>query len=185
VTRIVGGRWSGRRLTAPPGDATRPTSEKVRAAVANALAATGALEGASVLDLYAGSGALGLELASRGAASVVFVERARAAQAAIRANIAALLSGATMTLFGGDAASFAVAAGERFDVVVADPPYAEPAGALAAVLAALRDHERIAAGADIVIERAARGGDFVWPDAFEAVRTRRYGDTVICYGRAV
>lgn len=184
MTRIVGGRWSGRRLTAPSGAATRPTSEKVRAAVANALSASGGLDGASVLDLYAGTGALGLELASRGAARVVFVEHARAAQAAIRANIAAL-SATDMTVFPGDAASFAATAGERFDVIVADPPYAEPAEALAEVLRLLRDSGRIAAGADIVIERPARDGEFTWPDPSWAARSRRYGDTLICYGHAV
>jgi 16S rRNA (guanine966-N2)-methyltransferase len=184
VTRIVGGRWSGRRLTAPPGDATRPTSEKVRAAVANALSAAGAIDGASVLDLYAGTGALGLELASRGAARVVFVERARPAQAAIRANIAAL-SATDMTLFPGEAASYAASPGEAFDLVVADPPYAEPAAALAAVLTQLNESGRLHPGADIVIETAARDGDFPWPEGFAHTRTRRYGDTLVCYGHAL
>ncbi|HEY4991434.1 MAG TPA: RsmD family RNA methyltransferase, partial [Nakamurella sp.] len=90
MTRIVGGRWRGRRLATPAGGTTRPTSEKVRAALANSLTATGGLVGAAVLDLYAGSGALGLELVSRGAASAVFVERDRAALLALRANVAAL-----------------------------------------------------------------------------------------------
>ncbi len=75
MTRIVGGLWGGRRLVTPAGDTTRPTSEKVRAALASSLTAAGGLEGARVLDLYAGSGALGLELVSRGASSAVFVER--------------------------------------------------------------------------------------------------------------
>lgn len=184
MTRIVGGRWSGRRLTAPRGDATRPTSEKVRAAVANALSAAGAVDGATVLDLYAGTGALGLELASRGAARVVLVERARAAQAAIRANIAAL-SATDVTLFPGEAASFAASPGEAFDLVVADPPYAEPAEAVADVLRRLRSGGRLRPGADVVIERPAQAGDFAWPEEFAAVRTRRYGDTVVCYGHAL
>jgi 16S rRNA (guanine966-N2)-methyltransferase len=184
VTRIVGGRWSGRRLTAPTGDATRPTSEKVRAAVANALSAAGAIDGATVLDLYAGTGALGLELASRGAARVVFVERARAAQAAIRTNIAAL-SAPDMTLFPGDAASFAASPGEAFDLVVADPPYAEPAEALAEVLRRLHAGGRLRPGADVVIERSVRDGEFTWPEGLKQLRTRRYGDTLVCYGHAV
>jgi len=184
VTRIVGGRWSGRRLATPSGDATRPTAEKVRAAVANALSAAGAVDGASVLDLYAGTGALGLELASRGAARVVFVERARAAQTAINTNIAALAA-TGMVLFPGDAASFAASPGEAFDLVIADPPYAEPAEALAAVLTRLRESGRLRSGADVVIERAAREGDFPWPDGFEHARTRRYGDTLVCYGHAL
>jgi 16S rRNA (guanine966-N2)-methyltransferase len=156
----------------------------VRAAVANALSAAGAIDGATVLDLYAGTGALGLELASRGAARVVFVERARAAQAAIRANMAAL-SATDMTLFPGEAASFAASPGETFDLVVADPPYAEPAEALADVLGRLREAGRLRPGADIVIERSARQGEFPWPEGFEQARTRRYGDTLVCYGRAL
>jgi len=184
VTRIVGGRWSGRRLVAPAGDETRPTAERVRAAVANALSAAGALDGATVLDLYAGTGALGLELASRGAARVVFVERARAAQTAIRANIAALAA-TGMTLFPGEAASFAAGPGEAFDLVVADPPYAESAEALAEVLERLRAGGRLHAAADIVVERSAREGEFPWPDGFESTRSRRYGDTLVCYGHAL
>src|SRR6478752_2288314 len=90
MTRIVGGRWGGRRLQTPAGETTRPTSEKVRAALASSLTAAGGLEGARVLDLYAGSGALGLELVSRGASSAVFVEQDRAALVALRANLAAL-----------------------------------------------------------------------------------------------
>jgi 16S rRNA (guanine966-N2)-methyltransferase len=183
VTRIVGGRLSGRRLVTPAGADTRPTSEKVRAAVANSLVAVGAVEGAAVLDLYAGSGALGLELASRGAARVVLVERGRAAQAAIRANIEA--SGlAGMTLFAGDAASYAVTPGEAFDIVLADPPYAESEDAIRGVLGRLVAAGRLRPQADIVLERSARSPEFDWPEALIAVRTRRYGDTVVCYGRA-
>src|SRR6478609_1837946 len=90
MTRIVGGIWGGRRLVTPTGETTRPTSEKVRAALASSLYATGGLDGARVLDLYAGSGALGLELVSRGASSAVFVERDRAALTALRANLTTL-----------------------------------------------------------------------------------------------
>lgn len=183
MTRIVGGRYGGRPLKAPPGADTRPTSEKVRAAVANALVAAGAVEGAAVLDLYAGSGALGLELASRGAARVVLVERDRAAQAAIRANLAELAPPG-VTMFPGEVAGFAGAPGEQFDVVLADPPYAEPADAVAAVLSALVAADRLRPHADLVIERPARAGEFPWPAPLVGIRTRRYGDTVVCYGRA-
>ena len=95
MTRIVGGRWGGRRLATPAGDTTRPTSEKVRAALASSLTATGGLDGARVLDLYAGSGALGLELVSRGASSAVFVEHDRAALVALRANVTTLGTAST------------------------------------------------------------------------------------------
>lgn len=183
MTRIVSGRFAGRRLVTPPGDATRPTAEKVRAAVGNALAAAGAIEGVTVLDLYAGSGALGLELLSRGAARVVLVERARAAQQAIRANIAAL-DPSNATLVAVEALAFARTPGEPFHLIVADPPYAEPNEAVAAVLTALIEAGRIAPGADIIIERSVRDGDFPWPAPLAADRSRRYGDTLICYGHA-
>ncbi len=186
MTRIVGGRWRGRRLVVPAGTVTRPTGEKVRAAIGNALAATGGLDGASVLDLYAGTGALGLELASRGAARVVLVERDRAALAAIRANIQALEAAepTAVTVFPGDAADFARTPGEAFDIVVADPPYTLPGDALREILAALRAAGRLRPATDVVLELAARAGEFDWPEPWHGVRTRRYGDTLVCYGRA-
>lgn len=183
MTRIVSGRFAGRRLQTPQGDVTRPTAEKVRAAVGNALEAAGAVEGATVLDLYAGSGALGLELASRGAARVVLVERHRRAQQAIRANIAAL-GDCNTSLYAGDVLAFAATPGEAFDLVVADPPYAESNESIATVLSALVASARIAAGADVVIERSVRDGDFPWPEPLLEAKTKRYGDTVICYGHA-
>src|SRR4029078_2381829 len=105
MTRVVGGTWGGRRLVTPAGETTRPTAEKVRAALAGSLYATGGLDGARVLDLYAGSGALRLELVSKGAASAVFVEHDRAALTALRANIAALgASTAQLIVIPGDVA---------------------------------------------------------------------------------
>lgn len=184
VTRIVGGEWSGRRLAAPTGAATRPTAEKVRAAVANALQAAGALDGASVLDLYAGTGAFGLELVSRGAASAVLVERARAAQQAIRDNIAAI-GAAQVTLLPVDVSRIVSRAlTGPFQVVVADPPYDEPDAAVSSALAALVAAGLLSPGADIVLERSSRSGPFPWPDGFTGLRDKRYGDTVICYGQA-
>ena len=146
MTRIVGGTWGGRRLVTPAGETTRPTAEKVRAALASSLYATGGLDGARVLDLYAGSGALGLELVSRGASSAVFVEQDRAALTALRANIAALSAAqppdaAALTVIPGDVAAFAArsAGAGPFDVVVADPPYDLTTEALAGVLTGLHD----------------------------------------------
>lgn len=207
MTRIVGGLWGGRRLLTPDGETTRPTSEKVRAALASSLTAAGGLEGAKVLDLYAGSGALGLELVSRGASSAVFVEHDRAALAALRANVAtlgtatlgigtmgvgtmAVGSGAAaarpaLTIVPGDVAAFVVRAGDTgpFDIVVADPPYGLATDALLGVLLELHGAELLAPGADLILERSKRVGEPIWPAPLEGVRTRKYGDTLLCYGR--
>jgi len=204
VTRIVGGIWGGRRLVTPPGETTRPTSEKVRAALASSLYATGGLDGARVLDLYAGSGALGLELVSRGAASAVFVERDRAAVTALRSNVATLGAApagdrpganpaagrtgvaAQLTVVAADVSTIATrseAAGP-FDVVVADPPYDLATEALAELFAGLHAAGRLAPHADLVVERGKKSGEPDWPAPLEAVRARRYGDTLLCYGRA-
>ena len=190
MTRVVGGTWGGRRLITPAGETTRPTAEKVRAALASSLYATGGLDGARILDLYAGSGALGVELVSRGASSAVFVEQDRAALAALRANIAALGAssppGARLTVIPGDVAAFAARNGGAgpFDVVVADPPYDLGADALADVLTGLFDAGLLAPHADLVIERGRKSGPPEWPEPLEAVRTKKYGDTLLCYGRA-
>jgi 16S rRNA (guanine966-N2)-methyltransferase len=189
MTRIVGGIWGGRRLVTPAGETTRPTAEKVRAALASSLYATGGLDGARVLDLYAGSGALGLELVSRGASAAVFVEHDRAALAALRANIdtlAATAEGAQLTVIPGDVAAFAARSAGlgSFDVVVADPPYDLTTDALAEVLTGLRVAGLLAPHADPVIERGRKSGPPAWPAPLEGLRARKYGDTLLCYGRA-
>ena len=214
MTRIVGGRWGGRRLQTPAGETTRPTSEKVRAALASSLTAAGGLEGARVLDLYAGSGALGLELVSRGASSAVFVEQDRAALVALRANLAALGSaslrdksalrsgpaigdgtgasgGPTLTVIPGDVAAFTSrasglvpASSSPFDVVLADPPYELAGAALLAVFLDLHDAGLLASHADLVVERSRRSGEPAWPEPLAGVRVKKYGDTLLCYGRA-
>lgn len=197
MTRIVGGRWGGRRLATPTGEVTRPTSEKVRAALASSLTAAGGLEGARVLDLYAGSGALGLELVSRGASTAVFVEQDRAALVALRANVTTLgaastrdasagLSAPTMTVVPGDVAAFTARAGATgpFDVVVADPPYDLAGDALLAVFLGLSNAGLLAPHADLVLERSRKSGDPAWPEPLEGVRVKKYGDTMLCYGRA-
>src|SRR5690242_18499798 len=119
--RIVAGEWRGRRLVAPAGRTTRPTSDRVREAVFSIL---GPLDGESVLDLFAGSGALALEALSRGAGQATLVERDRAALKALRANVEAL--GAEARVVAGDAAAFLDSAardGAHYDLVFLDPPY--------------------------------------------------------------
>lgn len=174
--RIVGGTAGGRRLVTPPGRATRPTPDRVREALFSAL---GDLAGRRVLDGYAGSGALGLEALSRGAAHALLVERDRAALTALRANAAALDLPAH--IHAGDVRRLVSGPPEApYDLVFLDPPYAEPVDP---VLAALAEHGWLAAGADVVVERRTRSADPVWPAGF-AVHARTYGDTTLWYGRA-
>ncbi len=169
--RIVAGTHRGRRLVAPPGRDTRPTSDRVREAVFSIL---GPLEGAAVLDLFAGSGALGLEALSRGAARVTFVERAPAALKAIAANVAAL--GVDADVRARDVRAFvrdASAAGGPYDLVFLDPPYRDAAG----LGPALELAPLLAAGGRAVSESDRRE-----PLALAGLAVtdeRRYGDTLI------
>lgn len=168
--RILGGTFAGRELT-PPGDArVRPTAEPVRGALLDALAAD--LPGARVLDLFAGTGALGLEALSRGAARVEFVELNPPSLAALRANIAALAVAGRAVVHRGDARRFA----ERlppaaFDLAFADPPYARDDAGDLVHLFRQTPFARI-----LAVEHPAR-------TAVAGDETRRYGDTAItfCY----
>lgn len=178
--RVVAGAARGRRLIAPAGDRTRPTSDRVREAVFNSLESLGELRGTVVLDLFAGSGALGIEALSRGAASVTFVDDDRRAVDAVHVNLAATgladpPSGAEVRVVKGDAVDRLGALGDGVGLVLADPPYAfEGWDALQRVLA------RACPGALLVAESdrpvpAGPGG--------ELVRERRYGGTVVTFIR--
>jgi len=180
--RIVAGLAKGRRLADPAG-ATRPTSDRAREALFNSLAPLVHLDGARVLDLFAGTGAVGLEALSRGAAEAVFVESDRAAAEVLRRNLA------TVGLPGGRvvrrpvAAFLAEPAPTPFDLVFADPPYALGDEFLAEILDTLADRKWLADDAVVVVERAARGPGPRWPQAIEALRDRRYGEGALWYGR--
>jgi 16S rRNA (guanine966-N2)-methyltransferase len=178
VTRIVAGTAGGRRLAVPP-RGTRPTSERVREALFSALEAAHDLQGARVVDLYAGSGALGFEALSRGAARVAFVESDRHALDVLRRNAAGLgLAGAEIC-HGSVEAVLAVPPQRPYDVVLADPPYALTEQALGRVLALLAENRWTEQGSVLVIERASRGADPQWPTPFTPMRVRRYGDTAL------
>ena len=173
---MTGGIFGGRTLRAPAGRGVRPTTDRVREAT---FARLGALDGARVLDLYAGTGALGIEALSRGAASVVFVERARASLDALRRNLAALGLGGSVRIVARDVAA-AVAdlgrAGELFDLVLLDPPYetGEDERTLRAVMAA----RILAPGALLVVERSRRHA--LPPISGLALQDeRRYGDSIV------
>lgn len=183
MVRIVAGLAGGRRLAVPP-HGTRPTSDRVREAVFSALQARRDLEGTRVLDLYAGSGALGLEALSRGAAQVRFVESDRRAAAVLRRNVKALgLPGAQVST--ADVPLVLRGGSDRpYDVVLADPPYALDDGVLTEVLSALASGRWLAPEALIVVERAAHGLPPTWPEGVFALTNRRYGDTAVYYGCA-
>lgn len=181
MVRIVAGLAGGRRLAVPP-RGTRPTSDRVREAVFSAVQARLDLDGSRVLDLYAGSGALGLEALSRGAAHVRFVESDRRTAAVLRRNVEALgLPGAELTIadvpvvLRGDP-------GQPYDVVLADPPYALDDGALGGVLSILVSGGWLAPGALVVVERASWARAPAWPAGVVALTNRRYGDTAVHYG---
>ncbi|WP_236794129.1 16S rRNA (guanine(966)-N(2))-methyltransferase RsmD [Amycolatopsis sp. GM8] len=183
MTRIVAGRAGGRRLKVPP-QGTRPTSERVRESLFNALESAGELGGRRVLDLYAGSGALGLEALSRGAAHALFVESDRRALQVLRGNVAELALGGQVRA-GQVESVLAQAAEEPFDLVLADPPYALDAGRLGVMLAALAAGGWVAEDGLVIIERAQRDGEPGWPAGFVPLRTMRHGDTALYWAEYV
>jgi 16S rRNA (guanine966-N2)-methyltransferase len=168
--RIIAGRWRGRIIDAPPGRKTRPTSDRVREAWMSALQTE--IPGSRVLDLYAGSGALGLELLSRGADHVTFVERAQPALRTLKANAAKLaVDDAEFTLVRGDAIEYAAALPElAFDLAVADPPYHQGYAAELLQLFARRPFARW-----FWVEH---GSTETLP-GLEQLSTRQYGDTAL------
>jgi len=185
VTRVIAGLAKGRRLTVPPGKDTRPTSDRAREGLfATVLSVLGTLEGVRVLDLYAGSGAVGLEALSRGAEHVLLVEADPRAARAIRANIEAVgLPGAVLRQEKVERLVRRRCA-EPYGFVYADPPYSLPDEQVIEVLIALRDNGWLAGGALVAVERESRGKDLEWPPGFVADRVRRYGVAAIWYGRA-
>jgi len=178
MTRIIAGAAGGRRLLVPP-KGTRPTSDRVREALFSALEADPGLHGAAVLDLCAGSGALGLEALSRGAGHALFVESDRRAAGVLRRNAAALGFAGTEVRVASAATVLAAPADRAYDVVLVDPPYDVPATEVAGWLAAAAAHGWLAAEAVVVVERAGRDGPFPWPPVMRAARERRYGDTTL------
>ncbi len=187
MSRIVAGVAGGCRLAVPAGTRVRPTSDRVREAVFSALeSARGPWTGARVLDLYAGTGALGLEALSRGAARVEMVEHARPVLSVLRRNVATVgLPGAHVVAVRVEKYLRAPAAGppdRAVDVVLADPPYPLPGRAVTEVLAALVRQSWLADDALVVVERATRGEPLRWPPGLVGTRDRRYGETTVWYG---
>ena len=185
--RIVGGRFSGRKLAAvgagAPAAQLRPTSDRVREALFNLLAhgPYPELEGARVLDLFAGTGALGLEALSRGAARALFVEDHPAGRALIRENIETLGVIGETKIFRRDATRLGPHRGEPFNLVFLDPPYRRELAAPA--IASAKAGGWIAPDAALVLEQAA-GEEMISPPGFALTDDRRYGDTrILIYSR--
>ncbi len=165
--RVVAGSMRGRRIVAPEGQATRPTTDKVREAVFNSLSSVDRLDGARVADLYAGSGSLGIEALSRGAAHCTFVERDRAALRALKENLATLgLEGVSRVIVGDALVALPTLA---VDLVFADPPYdTDPWERLLGL-----------SPADLVV--AESGSELVAPAGWEVTRAKRYGRTWVTF----
>ncbi|GAA1898356.1 16S rRNA (guanine(966)-N(2))-methyltransferase RsmD [Streptomyces sodiiphilus] len=185
MTRVIAGTAGGRRLAVPPGSGTRPTSDRAREGLFSTWSAlAGSLEGARVLDLFAGSGAVGLEALSRGAAHALMVEPDARAARTVRENIRSLgLPGAELRT----ARAEQVLAGpppEPYDLVFLDPPYAVTDAALREILLTLLADRWLNGGAIVTVERSTRGGEFGWPTGYRALRARRYGEGTLWYGRA-
>lgn len=186
MTRVVAGAARGRRLAVPPGAVTRPTSDRAREALFSSLEAMlGSLAGARVADLYAGSGAVGLEALSRGAAHCLLVESDARAVRTLRGNVDVVgLPGAEVHGGRVERVVATEAPGPAYDVVFLDPPYDVADDVLRDVLTTMGSHGWIRPGAVMVVERATRAGAWSWPAGFTPERSRRYGEATLWYGRA-
>ena len=186
MTRVIAGEAAGRRLAVPAGRDTRPTSDRAREGLFGTVSSiAGPLAGARVLDLYAGSGAVGLEALSRGAGHVLLVEQDSRAARIIRQNIEALgLPGAELAAGRVDRVLARGPAGGGYDIVFADPPYALAGAEVTRVLALLAACGWLAPGALVIVDRATRSGPVNWPDGIAADRARRYGEATFWYGLA-
>jgi 16S rRNA (guanine966-N2)-methyltransferase len=187
MTRIIAGAVGGRQLAVPPGRGTRPTSDRAREGIFLTLDSLYGLHGARVMDLYSGSGAIGLEALSRGAAEAVLVESDPKAIRTIKANVRSLgLEGARVVadkverLLGKEASG----SGGPYDIVFADPPYAVSDEEVRVVLELLRDNGWLVNEGLVAFERESRGKPLMWPEGYVEERVRRYGEASVWYGRA-
>src|ERR671936_2643148 len=182
--RVVGGRLKGRSLASPASREIRPTADRLRESVFNILthAYDNPLQGARVLDLFAGTGALGIEAVSRGAAFTLFVDNGAEARALLRNNVEALGLGGVTKVYRRDATNLGPAHPvEPFSIAFLDPPYGK--GLAEKALASLRDGGWLTPGALLVVEEAKAAG-FAAPEGFEELERRAYDDTEFVFLRA-
>ena len=183
MTRIIAGQFGGRQLKTPPGDGTRPTTDRVREALFSSLQSElGGFDGARVLDLFAGSGALGLEALSRGAESADFVESDTRVAGVIKRNIADLGVDYTTVLRTTVDRFVRVPPPAPYDLVFLDPPYSLGTEEVTDLVAALTVPAWRTSDSVIVVERASRD-PFTWPEGVERLRDKAYGETHLWYGR--
>ncbi|WP_327295017.1 16S rRNA (guanine(966)-N(2))-methyltransferase RsmD [Streptomyces sp. NBC_01197] len=186
MTRVIAGTAGGRRLAVPPGNGTRPTSDRAREGLFSTWEALlGTLDGARIADLYAGSGAVGLEALSRGAAHALLVEADARAVATVRDNVRTLgLPGAEVRTGKAEQIVTGPAPDAPYDVIFLDPPYAVTDDDLREILLTIGAQGWLTGDALVTVERSTRGGEFKWPKGFEPLRARRYGEATLWYGRA-
>jgi len=186
MTRVIAGAAGGRRLAVPPGRTTRPTSDKAREAMFSTLESLrGTIHGARMLDLFGGSGAVGLEALSRGAAHVLLVESDASAARTIRENVRTVnLPGVDVRAERAERVIAGRAPETPYDLVFLDPPYAVTDEEVREMLITLLAGGWITDDALVTVERSTRGGEFGWPEGFEVLRSRRYGEGTLWYGRA-
>lgn len=185
MTRIISGIAGGLRLVAPRGSATRPTSDRVREALFSKIEAEfGSLEGLRFLDLYAGSGAVGLEAWSRGAGVVKLVEQDRKTTALIAKNAAGIGFPEARIAAVPVATFLAGVPSAPYDIAFLDPPYALSDADVASDLARLAGGGWLSTGAMVIVERSSRSPEPTWPPGIELVRDKKYGETRIWYGHA-
>lgn len=185
MTRIIGGVAGGRRLQTHRGTTTRPTSDRVREALFSSIESwCGSLSGLRFLDLYAGSGAVGLEAWSRGAGVVTLVEEDRRASTLIRSNARAIGFTAADVVATTVSTTLRRNPAAPYDVAFLDPPYPLGSAEVDADLRALHQHDWLVPGAMVVVERSARADPPAFPHGFTDHRERRYGETTLWYGHA-
>jgi len=185
MTRIIGGRAGGRRIAAPSGQRTRPTSDRVREALFSSIEAwCGSLHGLRVLDLYAGSGAVGLEAWSRGAGVVTLVESDRRTARLIADNADVLGFPKADVVCAPVTVALGTPPAASYDVAFLDPPYSLAEAAVAEDLVLLDTHAWLVPGAMVVVERSSRSPEPTWPAGVAGTRSKRYGETVLWYGHA-
>lgn len=181
MTRIIAGKFGGRTLATPKGEDTRPTTDRVREAIFSRVESLMDLAGVRVLDLYAGSGALGLEAVSRGAGFVVLVEADRRTARVVDANVDTLGVRDRARVHAEKVARVLdrEVVGEPFDLVLLDPPYPLGESELTATLSLLVSRGWLSDDALVVVERSARSPEPDWPEGLTAIRSRGYGETTV------